>query len=514
MSNHKITLIWLLAFLLFFTNIFAQESKKPPNVLIILSDDHAYQAISAYGSKLMQTPNIDRLAKEGAIFYNACVTNSLCAPSRAALLTGKYSHINGLKVNNLSNPFDIRQEIFTRLLKQKDYQTAWIGKWHLQTLPGDAFDYWKVLPDQGDYYNPDFIDMKNDTVNIQGYITDIITGMSEDWLEHRDTSKPFCLIIGEKATHRAWLPDLQDLGAFDDRNFPMPSNFYDDYKDRIAAQHQDMTIARTMLLGEDLKVHADYGHDAFYKRLNENQLAVFKTYYEKLGADFDRHKYSGKALIEWKYQRYMKDYLSVARSLDRNIGKILDYLDKTGLSGNTVVIYASDQGFYMGEHGWFDKRFIYEQSIKTPFLMRYPGVIKPGTKLNGMVMNIDIAPTILSIAGLPVPASIQGTSILPLLKKDRPENWRKAVYYHYYEYPEPHHVAPHFGMRTSEYKLVRFYGPDNAWELYHLKKDPDEMKNIYEKQKNSQLMISLKKQLKELIIQYQDPEAMDILNKE
>jgi arylsulfatase A-like enzyme len=371
-----------------------------------------------------------------------------------------------------------------------------------------------VLPDQGDYYNPDFIDMKNDTVNVQGYITDIITNMSEGWLDKRDTSKPFCLVIGEKATHRAWLPDLQDLGAFDDRTFPMPSNFYDDYKDRIAAQHQDMTIAKTMLLGEDLKLHADYEHDAFYKRLNKNQLAVFKTYYEKLSADFDSHHYTGKALIEWKYQRYIKDYLSVAKSLDRNIGKILDYLDKNGLSKNTIVIYASDQGFYMGEHGWFDKRFIYEQSMKTPFLMRYPGVIKPGTKVNGMVMNIDIAPTILSIAGLPVPASIQGSSFLPLLKNESSPNWRKAAYYHYYEYPEPHHVAPHFGMRTDKYKLVRFYGPDNAWELYDLKKDPDEMNNIYAKSKDSPFMISLKKQLKELIIQYQDLEAMDILNKE
>ncbi len=504
----------LLAFLVCFASVIAQQKKMSPNILIILSDDHAYQAISAYGSKLMQTPNIDRIAKEGAIFQNACVTNSLCAPSRAALLTGKYSHVNGLKINNLSNPFNIRQEIFTRLLKQKDYQTAWIGKWHLQTLPGDAFDYWKILPDQGDYYNPDFIDNKNDTASIQGYITDIITWLSVDWLNHRDPSKPFCLVIGEKATHRAWLPDLQDLGAFDNRNFPMPQNFYDDYKGRIAAMHQDMTISKTMLLGEDLKVHVDYEKNGFYKRLNENQLVVFKSYYDKLSTDFDRHHYKGKALTEWKYQRYMKDYLSVAKSLDRNIGKILDYLDKSGLAENTVVIYASDQGFYMGEHGWFDKRFIYEESMRTPLLIRYPGVIKPGTSVNQMVMNIDFAPTILSIAGLPVPASIQGTSFLPLLQGDNIGSWRKAAYYHYYEYPLPHHVSPHFGMRTSEYKLVRFYGPDDAWELYDLKNDPSEMKNIYNERRKSPLMSSLKKQLKDLIMQYQDDEAMEILNRD
>jgi arylsulfatase A-like enzyme len=504
----------LLSFLTGCVLLRAQQNQKPPNILIILSDDHAYQAISAYGSKLMQTPNIDRIAKEGVIFQNACVTNSLCGPSRAALLTGKYSHVNGLKINNFSNPFNVKQEVFSRLLKQKNYQTAWIGKWHLQTLPGDAFDYWNVLPDQGNYYNPDFISMTNDTTRINGYITDIISSLSFDWLSKRDTSKPFCLVIGEKATHRAWLPDLQDLGAFDDQHFPLPSNFYDDYKDRIAAKNQDMTVAKTMLLGEDLKVHADYQDNGFYKRLNPEQLSVFKTYYEKLSKDFDSHHYTGRALTEWKYQRYLKDYLSTAKSLDRNIGKILDYLDKNGLTENTVVIYASDQGFYMGEHGWFDKRFIYEESMKTPVVMRYPGVVKPGTSVDQMIMNIDFAPTVLSIAGVAVPASIQGASFLPLLQGGNVENWRKAAYYHYYEFPEPHHVSPHFGMRTDQYKLVRFYGPADAWELYDLKKDPMEMHNLYSQQKDGKLMASLKNELKALISQYHDDEAMSILAKE
>ncbi len=494
--------------------ITAQQNKKAPNILIILSDDHAYQAISAYGSSLMQTPNIDRIAKEGAIFLNACVTNSLCAPSRAAWLTGKYSHVNGLKVNNISNPFNINQELFPKMLKQRDYQTAWIGKWHLQTLPGNAFDYWKILPDQGQYYNPDFIDMKNDTVRIQGYVTDIITSLGFDWLNQRDTSRPFCLIIGEKATHRAWLPDLQDLGAFDSIRFPLPPNFYDDYKGRIAAKNQDMTVAKTMLLGDDLKVHADYSRNDFYNRLNPQQLVVFKTYYEKLSKEFDQHHYSGRELTEWKYQRYLKDYLSTARSLDRNIGKILDWLDKNGLAENTVVIYASDQGFYMGEHGWFDKRFMYEESLKFPVVLRYPGVVKPGTKVDQMIMNIDFAPSLLTIAGLTVPASMQGACFLPLLQPGKNENWRKSAYYHYYEYPEPHHVSPHFGIRTEQYKLIRFYGPTDAWELYDLERDPREMKNMYMEKKDSRLVISLKTQLKSLISQYHDDEAMHILEKE
>lgn len=506
--------VMVLSSLLCCFTLTAQQNKKAPNILIIFSDDHAYQAISAYGSKLMQTPNIDRIAREGAIFQNACVTNSLCAPSRATLLTGKYSHINGLKVNNISNPFDIRQEVFSRLLKQKNYQTSWIGKWHLQTLPGNAFDYWRVLPDQGQYYNPDFIGQQNDTVRLKGYITDVITQLSFDWLDHRDTSKPFCMVIGEKATHRSWLPDIQDLGAFDDKKFPLPANFYDDYKGRLAAKNQDMTVDKTMLLDYDLKVHANYGERGMYGRMTPEQRNAFKAYYDKVSKDFDERQYKGKALVEWKYQHYMRDYLSTARSLDRNIGKILDYLDKNGLTQNTVVIYASDQGFYLGEHGWFDKRFMYEESMKTPLVMRYPGVIKPGTSVNDMIVNIDFAPTILNIAGVTAPASIQGNSFLPLLQTGNSKDWRKAAYYHYYEYPEPHRVSPHFGIRTLQYKLIRFYGPADAWELYDLKKDPAEMKNLYTEKKNSRLVASLKQQLKDLINQYHDDEAMKIFEQE
>jgi arylsulfatase A-like enzyme len=504
-------------FLILLTRVHAQQEKKetPPNILIIFSDDHAYQAISAYGSQWVKTPNIDRIAKEGAVFTNVFVTNSLCAPSRATLLTGKYSHINGLKINNINNRFNIQQQLFTRILGNNNYQTAWIGKWHLQTLPGDAFSYWKVLPDQGQYYNPDFINMQNDTVGMHGYITEVISDVAFDWLDNkRDKSKPFCLIIGEKATHREWLPDLQDLGAYDNKTFPVPANFHDDYKGRKAAAAQDMTIAKTMRLKQDLKVHVDYEKDLAYNRFTPEQKKIFMDYYEgKVSKDFDGHHYTGNSLIEWKFQRYLKDYLSVAKSLDRNIGKILDYLDKNGLSENTVVIYASDQGFYMGEHGWFDKRFMYEQSFRTPFVMKYPGVIKPGASVNKMIANIDFAPTLLDIAGIKPPGDMQGKSFLPVLKSEQDILWRNGIYYHYYEYPEPHRVSPHFGIRTQRYKLIRFYGPADFWELYDLKKDPGEMQNLYTDKAYSATIADLKKQLMLLMEEYQDIEAMEIFKK-
>jgi arylsulfatase A-like enzyme len=483
--------------------VVAQSSQRP-NILVILSDDHAYQAISAYGSKLAQTPNIDRIAKGGAVFNNAIVTNSICGPCRATFITGKYSHVNGFTSNE--KQFDGSQQTFPELLGQNGYQTAWIGKWHLGSLPV-GFTYFNILNNQGQYYNPDFITSR-DTTRYEGYVTNLITIFSLDWLNQRDRSKPFMLVVGEKATHREWLPDLQDLGAYDDKKIPLPSTFYDDYAGRVAARDQDMTIDKTMRLKEDLKVHADYDKGWIYDRFTPEQKKVFYDYYEnKVSKEFDEHHYSGKELVEWKYQRYLKDYLSTARSLDRNVGRILDYLDSTGLAKNTIVIYASDQGFYLGEHGWFDKRFIYEQSLKTPFIMRYPGVIKPGGKINELVANIDWAPTLLDAAKVPVPKDMQGASFLPLLKNGKTAGWRKAVYYHYYEFPEPHHVYPHFGIRTERYTLVKFYGPSSSWELFDLKKDPDELKNIYADPSSQKIVAELKAQLKQLIRQYGDVEA-------
>lgn len=489
----------------------APAQSKRPNVIFIFSDDHAYQAISAYGSRLVKTPNIDRIAREGAIFRNAMVTNSICGPSRATLLTGKYSHKNGYTLNE--KVFDVSQPLFPRILQQNGYQTAWVGKWHLGALP-QGFDYWNILPGQGHYYNPDFIS-GGDTVRMHGYVTNIITDLSLSWLNKRDTAKPFFMVVGEKATHREWLPDLQDLGAYDDVDFPLPATFNDRYQGRDAAAHQDMTIDKTMRLAEDLKVHVNYDNPGKYNpynRFTPEQKKVFYDYYEnKISKAFDEGHYTGEALLKWKYQRYLKDYLSVARSLDRNIGRLLHYLDSTGLAKNTIVIYASDQGFYMGEHGWFDKRFIYEESLRTPFVMRYPGVIKPGTVINEMMLNIDWAPTMLDIAGASIPRNMQGVSFLPLLGGKGAKNWRKDMYYHYYEFPQPHHVYPHFGIRTMRYKLVRFYGPSSSWELFDLEKDPHELHNLYGTKGYERVTATLKERLKALILEYDDGEALRLM---
>ncbi len=504
------SLIALSALLLMAPGYTSEKQQAParPNIIFIFSDDHTHQAISAYGSKLAQTPNIDRIANEGAILHTNVVTNSICGPSRATLLTGKYSHLNGYKLNE--KVFDVNQPVFPEELQKNGYQTAWIGKMHLGSLP-HGFDYLNVLPGHGHYYNSDFINSKNETVRYPGYVTNVITKLSVDWLGQRDAAKPFFLVVGHKATHREWLPDLPDLGAYDNRTFPLPPTFYDDYKGRKAAQDQDMTIDKTMRLKEDLKVHADYENSGTYNRFTPEQKKPFYEYYEnKVSKEFDAKQLTGKALAEWKYQRYLKDYLSVARSLDRNIGELLDYLDRTGLAKNTVVIYTSDQGFYLGEHGWFDKRFIYEESLKTPFVIRYPGVIKPRTQIHQLVSNIDWAPTLLNLTGTPIPKEIQGESFVPLLKGQNVP-WRKEAYYHYYEFPQPHHVYPHFGLRTDQYTLVRFYGPNDFWELYDLKKDPHQLQNLYGQKGYETLTADLKTKLKAQIRKYKDDEAMALL---
>lgn len=485
--------------------------KSKPNIIFILSDDHAYQAISAYGSKIAQTPNIDRLAREGTLFQNMFVTNSICGPSRATLLTGKYSHLNGFRYNG-KDTFDSRQQTFAKVLQKSGYQTAWIGKWHLGSTPV-GFDYWKIPPGQGHYYNPDFIGSAGDTTQYEGYISEIITKLSLDWLTERPKDQPFMLVIGEKATHRTWVPDLQDLGRFDDTEFPLPENFDDDYAGRLAAAEQDMSIRKTMNLAHDLKVHTDYKRNVNYNRFNPEQKKAFSAYYDgKITKEWEELKAKGGDMTQWKYQRYMRDYMSTAASLDRNIGKILDYLDQTGMAENTVVVYSSDQGFYLGEHGWFDKRFMYEESFKTPFLIRYPGVTKPGSQVDRLAINIDWAPTILDLAGVKVPNVMQGRSLLPLIANETPESpWREAVYYHYYEYPLPHRVSPQLGIRTQRYKLIRFYGPRDAWELYDLSEDPNEMKNRYEQKGMEAITTSLKEQLTKLALQYHDEEALKII---
>lgn len=496
----------------FFALIFCCQfsiAQQKPNIVIIVSDDHAYQAISAYGSKLMQTPNIDRLAKEGVLFNKAYVTNSICGPSRAVILTGKYSHKNGYKDNETSS-FDPGQDSFVKRLQAGGYQTAWIGKYHLGNKP-QGFDYWQILPDQGSYYNPDFLMMDGGKKRIEGYVTNVVEDVAEDWLDKRDTSKPFCLVIGHKATHRTWIPDTADMGMFDDKTFPLPATFYDIYANREAAKQQEMSVAKDLIMGYDLKMFPDYDSikDGNITRMNAAQKAKFDAYYKPIKADLEARNLTGRALGEWKYQRYMKDYLSTAASLDQNIGRTLDYLDEHNLTDNTLVIYVSDQGFYLGEHGWFDKRWMYEESFRTPMLMRYPGVVKPGTISNDFVMNLDIASTVLDAAGVAIPDDMQGESFLPLLTGKKAKG-RDALYYHYYENGE-HAVSPHFGIKTKRYKLIRFYKRVNNWELYDLQKDPHEMHNLYGKKGYEKLTADLKKQLNGQIDKYEDEDAKKIL---
>ena len=486
------------------------QSKKP-NIVIIISDDHAFQAISAYGSKYIKTPNIDRIAKEGAIMKKAYVTNSICGPSRAVILTGKYSHKNGF-LDNEHSQFDGFQNSFIKELRANGYQTSWIGKWHLETQP-QGFDYWQILPGQGSYYNPDFIMMDGKRKRIDGYATNIIEKQAEIWLDNRDQNKPFCLVIGHKATHRTWIPDTIDLGKFDNTKFPLPADFYDNYATREAAKVQDMTIAKTLLLGYDLKMFANEDQaskEGTFKRMNAEQRERIDAYYQPIYADLVAKNLSGNALAEWKYQRYMKDYLSSSLSLDRNIGKTLDYLDKNNLTENTLIIYMSDQGFYLGEHGWFDKRFMYEESFRTPMVMRYPGIIKAGTKSEAMVLNLDIAPTVLAAANIAIPKDMQGKSMLPVLTNKRNQE-RKSIYYHYYENGE-HSVSPHFGIKTKRYKLIRFYKRVESWELFDLNEDPSELNNLYKDPKYGTIVADLKSQLMDLALQYEDKDAEKMIS--
>ena len=484
--------------------------QQKPNIILIVSDDHSYQSISAYGSKLMETPNIDRIADEGVLFNKAYVTNSICGPSRAVILTGKHSHKNGFKDNETSD-FDTSQDLFVKRLQADGYETAWIGKYHLGDKP-EGFDFWQILPGQGSYFNPDFIMMDGTTKRYDGYVSDVVEDVAEEWLDQRDGSKPFCLIIGHKATHRTWMPDTVDLGMFDEEEFPLPNTFYDEYKNREAAKVQDMSISETMQMAYDLKMYPEDTKDNNVTRMNAAQRQKYKDYYNPIQAELEAQQLTGRSLAEWKFQRYMRDYLATAASLDRNIGRTLNYLDQNGLTENTVVIYMSDQGFYMGEHGWFDKRFMYEESFRTPMMMRYPGVVKAGTASNHMVMNLDIAPTLLDIAGVSVPGDMQGESFLPLLT-DKSAKGREAIYYHYYENGE-HAVSPHFGIKTDRYKLIRFYKRVESWELYDLKKDPQEMNNLYGSKKYRKIQEEMKAGLNGLVEQYEDKDAAEILMQE
>ncbi|QDU64434.1 Arylsulfatase [Planctomycetes bacterium Pan216] len=479
----------------------AAEAVKPPNIIFMFADDHAYQAIGAYGSKINETPNIDRLAREGMLFLNCFVTNSICGPSRAVIQTGKYSHLNGFVRNG--NYFDNKQQTFPKLLQKAGYQTAVIGKWHLASDPA-GFDWYEVLIGQGPYYNPP-MKTNGEVVKHTGYTTEIITEQTLAWLkDKRDPNKPFMLMMQHKAPHRQWDPGPKYLNKYDDKKIPEPETLFDDYANRgTPAKTQDMSIAKTMT-ERDLKLVPP-------KNLTPEQLEVWNKAYDEKNKAFKEANLEGDELVRWKYQRYIKDYLRCISSVDDSVGAVLDYLDKSGLADNTIVIYSSDQGFYLGEHGWFDKRWIYEESLRTPLLVRWPGVVKAGSVNTDIVSNLDFAETFLDIAGVKVPKDMQGRSLLPLLEGKTPEDWRKSFYYHYYEYPAVHSVHRHYGVVTDRYKLIYFY-QIGEWELYDLEKDPNELRNVYGEKEYESVVANLKKELtrlrEELKVPEEDPEGV------
>jgi arylsulfatase A-like enzyme len=487
--------------------ISAADLPRRPNIVLIFSDDHAWQAISAYGDarQLLDTPNIDRLAREGMRFDRCLVPNSICGPSRATLLTGKYSHANGF-YNNTNSKFDGSQLTFPKLLQKAGYQTAIFGKWHLVSSP-TGFDHWQILPGQGVYYNPPMI-RNGQRVKHDGYTTDIITDLSLDWLKQRDKNKPFLIMIHNKAPHREWEPALRHLGHNKDRQYPLPDTLFDDYSGRGKAEReQDMTIAKTMN-DRDLKLTPP-------RQLTAEQRKAWDAYYDPRNEAFRQANLQGKDLVRWKYNRYMHDYLGCVRAVDENVGRVLKYLDDEGLAKDTLVVYSSDQGFYLGEHGWFDKRWIFEESLRTPLLIRWPGVAEPGSVNKDMVSNLDIAETFVEAAGQAVPAEMQGRSLVPLLKGQTPADWRKSLYYHYYEYPGPHNVHRHYGVVTPRYKLVYFYEPDaHYWELFDLQKDPKELRSVYGQLEYAAVQKELQEELarlrKELKVPDPDPKETEI----
>jgi len=488
-----------------------EKAAQKPNILFIMSDDHAYQAVSAYGFGLNQTPNIDRLAEEGAIFTRACVTNSICAPSRAVLLTGKHSFING-KVDN-AQPFNWDQDNFPKLMQANGYQTAMIGKIHLDGLP-QGFDFSMVLPGQGAYYNPDFL-INGERKRFEGYCTEIITETMLDWLKtQRDPNKPFCALYHQKAPHRNWKPAPKYLTLYDDVTFEPPANYFDDYEGRgTAAKEQEMQVDGHASWGHDFKMVTDPNGKATgfaneLKRFNEKQRADWLAAYTPKNDAMKAANLEGEDLGKWKFNRYIKDYLRTIKSVDDGVGEVLDYLEEAGIADNTIVVYTSDQGFYLGEHGWFDKRFMYEESFRTPLLVRYPREIKPGTRIERLVQNLDFAPTMLELAGIPVPDEMQGRSFAPLLRREPVALWRRSMYYHFYEYPGWHYVKRHYGVRTERFKLIHFYHDIDAWELYDLAEDPLELDNVYEDPRYTGVRAELHAELRRLQAQYGDSSAL------
>ena len=497
----------------------ATNNSRQPNIIFIMSDDHAYQAISAYDKRLIETPNIDRIARMGMLFTNASVTNSICAPSRATILTGKHSHLNG-KVDNHFH-FDTTNVTFPQLFQQAGYQTAMFGKLHFGNNP-KGFDQFKILPGQGAYYNPEFTTKHEGNIKVDGYVTDIVTDMTLDWLQkERKPNQPFMLMYLHKSPHRPWLMAERHLEEFTSKKFPEPATLFDDYSGRTSpVAEAEMNILKHMSWAGDNKIFPEImdelgipeiGFDKArfkneFSRLNLSQAENFKKAYGKINEEFKKAypHMTDEDKMRWKYQRYMQDYLGTIKAVDENVGRLLDYLEANNLMDNTIIVYTSDQGFYLGEHGWFDKRFVYDESFKTPLLIAWPGQVKPGTRSDELVQNLDFAQTFLEAAGISAPSDMQGESMIPLLKGQSGKWTRDAVYYHYYEYPAEHMVNRHYAIVTKDYKLIHYYFVEDKWELIDRKKDPMELKNMYDDPAYANIKKDLHLRLEELRKKYKD----------
>lgn len=482
-----------------------------PNILFVFSDDHASHAISAYGSRINETPNIDRLATSGVLFRNNFCGNAICGPSRATILTGQHSHGNGFMRNG--NTFDGAQTTFPKLLQQAGYQTALIGKWHLESEP-TGFDHWLVLPGQGEYYNPDFLSARGRERH-EGHVTDLTTQFAIEWLGRRDTDKPFLLMCQHKAPHRNWQPAPQELGLYRDADVPEPATLFDDWAGRAAPlRAQAMTIAQHLTLHYDMMLPPapgetlrglDQAWTAQRRRMNEAQQSAWDDAFGAEDAAFQREEPQGQQRVRWLFQRYVKNYLRCVAGVDRSVGALLDWLDAhPDVKANTLVIYSSDQGFYLGDHGWYDKRWMYEESLRMPLLMSWPGRLDGGREIAELTQNIDFAPTFLDLAGVPMPAGLHGRSLLPLLEK-REVPWRDAIYYHYYESLAEHSVPAMYGVRTATHKLVRYYEPQwDCQELFDLRADPDELHDVAGDPANAEVLKLLTDRLAALREQYGD----------
>ncbi len=508
------------------------ENPKRPNIIFIMTDDHTTQAISAYGhpiGKVAPTPNIDRIAADGAIFENNFCTNAICGPSRAVILTGKHSHINGFRMNG--NVFDGSQQTFPKLLQKAGYKTAIIGKWHLHGFP-QGFDYWNILNDQGNYYNPQFIKIQDtvhidkdhvnntahwnvtlpDTTVVEGYATDLITDYAIDYIAKvKDGDQPFMMMVHHKAPHRNWMPALRHLNLYDTVQFPLPDTYFMDHKGSTASKEQMQTIYKDMYEGHDLKMTVAKGsnqlaHDPWttdFGRMTPTQRAIWDKAYQPKNDAMHQANLQGKELAIWKGQRYLQDYMATIAAVDESVGRILDYLDANGLAENTLIVYTSDQGFYLGEKGWFDKRFMYDESLRMPLLMKYPAAIKKGTVITELTQNLDFAQTFLDFAQVDIPEDMQGKSFRQLVSGTRTvPGFRDAIYYHYYDYPAFHMVKKMYGIRTKQYKLVHVYDDIDEWELYDLESDPQELNNLIEDAAYDAIEQELRQKLNDLQKEY------------